>query len=215
MTVFEAEDQSPVCCHSNRPEAFQFSRQSVRAKSWQLHLLGIRGPIQRRQDTANPRNFMWREAAWVIVHVQSAKTPVPNTTNHSPSVCSSRLRDNAEHHSFSAANRDASVFQCNGRGLVLGSGIRSASRAGNARRNSLSRRPLRRIGKEPLASRSSLMAFGTASRILSSPEPSRRTCSYRSQIAMFSSLTCLTLSSYGARASFTTRQCCITLQNQF
>jgi len=183
--------------------------------AWHVHCTFLARGIQLLQDAFDsPSMRRWNKPR-VVALVQEPQTTMSDALDHRAIVGTSLFRDNAEHHSFFAANLDSSVFQWRGLGLVLGSAIKSASRPGNARRNSLNLLPFRRIGNGPLDSSRTPIPFGTASRILSSPDPSRRTCSYRSQIAMFLARTCSTRSSYGAVVSSTIPQCCSTRQNQF
>ena len=133
--------------------------------------------------------------------------PFPvHSARSADSAQNSPANPSAAHHSPIAADLDASVFQCSGRGLVLGSAISSASRSGNARETPAAGD--RSAGSEtaPATPATPRPRFGTASRIWSSPDPSRRTRSYRSQIAMCFERTCSTRSAYAARASPTTPQ---------
>ena len=61
VIVFEAEDDPSIAGDGDSPESGKVAGEWMIPKSWQIHLVWSVRPIQRRQDTANPRNFMWRE----------------------------------------------------------------------------------------------------------------------------------------------------------
>jgi len=82
ITLLEPKDDAPVRPDSNAPEASKIACQAVQSKAGQVHIFGLSGSIQYREDVLHFLSVIGADPFGISLFKKPSQPLMPEAANH-------------------------------------------------------------------------------------------------------------------------------------